>query len=81
MIRFVNKLSGWWTTDVSRSVILTRKLVGDFIRKLILADHGFCQRTAGGGRAGAVTILGTEQERPTACRPLTEAEPAGVPSM
>jgi len=40
---------------------------------------GFGQRAAGGGSAGAVTILGTKQERNAAAEPLTEAGATAFP--
>jgi len=41
---------------------------------------GFGQRAAGGGSAGAVTILGTKPERNAAAEPLTEADATAFPT-
>ena len=42
-------------------------------------EIGFGQRSAGGGSAGTVTILGTKPERNAAAEPLTEADAAAFP--
>jgi len=48
-------------------------------RRKIDFEIGFGQRAAGGGSAGAVTILGTKPERNAAAEPLTEAGATAFP--